>query len=41
MDKLKKENYIKELKRKFKFNRKALNLFIEHIQNFELRKLCY
>jgi len=36
MDKLKKENYIKELKRKFKFNKKTFNLFIEHIKNFEL-----
>lgn len=41
MDMIKKESYIKELKRKFKFNKKTLNLFIEQIKkHFENCYIC-
>lgn len=41
MDALKKEQFIKELKNKFKFNRKTFNLFLEHIKNFEIAEEKY
>jgi len=36
MDILKKEQYIKDLKKKFKFNKKTLQMFLEQMKNFEI-----